>query len=343
MDQNGEKIGFFSIPKEHSLREKWLHAIPRKGWKASDNSCICSVHFTINDFKAGRTDGTQCRKRHRGILQRRLLKEDAVPSIWPHLPCYLSKSKSKPRGTSSLSESRIKKHQEREHQKMENLVNDYWDEDLVESLQEIKEKFHQDSDSDGTSLVQVSNKLIFMSISFDELIQPYIKYSLTICEDLSFSLHCNNLVVTHDEIALITKDKIASCSEINDILAFLKDTFEYKNNITSLIQNTTLCLETCIEMSEDCSKKRRYGFILEQLSFIKRDNGSSYSSSLLALAALWVHSSPSLYKQIIQDDILYLPSYKYIKRLSNVLSVDTGLSAATFSYLKARLAKLTDK
>ena len=45
---NGEKVGFFSIPTDTSLRAQWLHAIRRdtgKHFTITDSTKVCSLHF----------------------------------------------------------------------------------------------------------------------------------------------------------------------------------------------------------------------------------------------------------------------------------------------------------
>jgi len=57
--------------------EKWISAIKRKKFKASQWSRICSVHFTEHDYQV------------RPDAHRLLLKDNAVPSVFPSFPSYL--------------------------------------------------------------------------------------------------------------------------------------------------------------------------------------------------------------------------------------------------------------
>ncbi|XP_011704818.1 PREDICTED: uncharacterized protein LOC105460069 [Wasmannia auropunctata] len=58
---------FFSFPKNEDLRLKWYEAIGKKVYR---NACICSKHFTIEDYKNHEDPN----------LIRRLLKASAVPN-----------------------------------------------------------------------------------------------------------------------------------------------------------------------------------------------------------------------------------------------------------------------
>lgn len=51
---NGEKVGFFSIPTDTSLRAQWLHAIRRdtgKHFTITDSTKVCSLHFKNQHLK----------------------------------------------------------------------------------------------------------------------------------------------------------------------------------------------------------------------------------------------------------------------------------------------------
>ncbi|XP_025414926.1 THAP domain-containing protein 1-like [Sipha flava] len=84
-------ISFFRFPvSNNDLMSKWVSAIKRKNFKLSQWSRICSIHFTEQDFQV------------RPEAHRLLLKDDAVPSIFPSFPSYLQKSNKIPRKTPTL-------------------------------------------------------------------------------------------------------------------------------------------------------------------------------------------------------------------------------------------------
>jgi len=68
-----------------------------------------------------------------------------------------------------------------------------------------------------------------------------------------------------------------------------------------------------------------------------------YSLNLLAYAALWENTSPALYKQILKEDILALPSQRHLKNLTSAFTVEAGMSKANENYLRARLSNLTER
>jgi len=51
---NGENVGFFSVPTEKRLREKWLHEIRRdtgKHFSITDSTKVFSLHFKEEHLK----------------------------------------------------------------------------------------------------------------------------------------------------------------------------------------------------------------------------------------------------------------------------------------------------
>ena len=77
------------IPKDEEARKQWIKAIARENWTPSAAARICSLHFEEKDFISERTDSNP--NRSRGDLQRRRLKPNVVPHIFPNCPSYLSK------------------------------------------------------------------------------------------------------------------------------------------------------------------------------------------------------------------------------------------------------------
>lgn len=59
----------------------WIKAIRRENWNPSSFSYICSKHFVESDYQI------------RPGADRKLLKHDAVPSVFPAFPKYLQESK----------------------------------------------------------------------------------------------------------------------------------------------------------------------------------------------------------------------------------------------------------
>lgn len=78
----GVKISFHEFPVT-DIRESWIKAISREGpnktlWQPSETAKVCSVHFRPEDYKEG--------------AKTRILKRNAVPSVFPDYPAYMQRT-----------------------------------------------------------------------------------------------------------------------------------------------------------------------------------------------------------------------------------------------------------
>ena len=90
------KLAFYRFPPEPGIRHTWIRNISRSEQEPNDYSRVCSIHFKDSDFQTERTDKRFKSKKNSGQtrpaeLQRRLLLQDAVPSVFPNLPKYFNK------------------------------------------------------------------------------------------------------------------------------------------------------------------------------------------------------------------------------------------------------------
>nr|CAI5840195.1 unnamed protein product [Callosobruchus analis] len=90
---SGRNVHIFKFPKDKDLREKWLRSIHRENFQISDHSVVCHLHFVETDilhttsevdWKTGKTLTVK--------LKKPKLKPNAIPSIFPNAPSYLSKT-----------------------------------------------------------------------------------------------------------------------------------------------------------------------------------------------------------------------------------------------------------
>ncbi|XP_050038332.1 uncharacterized protein [Dermacentor andersoni] len=83
-------LSFHEFPSDLALREKWIAAVRRDGWKPNDRSCytkVCSRHFKKEDFIEGK---------------RRRLKKGSVPSVFDDFPHHLQSKATRDRSTASI-------------------------------------------------------------------------------------------------------------------------------------------------------------------------------------------------------------------------------------------------
>ena len=92
----------------------------------------------------------------------------------------------------------------------------------------------------------------------------------------------------------------------------LKGIFTYLESNHSEEQTDEDVIEDIISRLQNM----KVSFLIEQLTLIlKIPTQRRYSLSLLAMASLWQRISPAYNKQILQDNVITLPSSHHLRRL----------------------------
>ena len=82
----GSNLSFHVFPKNPERREKWVRALRRDNFTATDATVICSDHFLTTDYKDDEIG-----------YSKKILKNDAVPSVFPAFPDHLQPATKKRR------------------------------------------------------------------------------------------------------------------------------------------------------------------------------------------------------------------------------------------------------
>ena len=172
----------------HKFRAEWKSNFPRGDWKVTDQTFICSKHFTASDFITERRDSntTRSTKKKDTELKYRFLKDDAYPTIYPNCPQYLSQKKlaSRPSlGSTAAREFTIAKREE-EKKALE------LEKDSVKSINDVKDKLRVQEYINSPSMKNASIKIETSQVVFYELdardIKPSVKYCVIIYEDMTY-------------------------------------------------------------------------------------------------------------------------------------------------------------
>lgn len=235
-------------------------------------------------------------------LKKRYLTPTAVPSVFPNLPSYLSKPAPQKRSESATSAAR----QKREEEKRQEEERRREEADQVQSPSDLQKKLDTQTLPNDFEVIYKDDTAIFLQLSLQDS-QPIVSKSLTIDSSLSFSLWREGVEVPiRDAGHIAGLGKISKCSEVPALLSFLKDGPEKVENTVeycvSLLENL---------LSEENASSGKLRFLVEQLRLLgKRPHQKRYSPMLLASCVLWENTSPNLYRQMVEEDLLSLPSAK---------------------------------
>ncbi len=102
-------VHLFSFPSDPEMVRKWVLALKRDNFSPTKYSRVCSTHFHDDCLEWRRTDRTTRRSKNRSeFRQKPRLVHSAVPTIFPGLPWYLSKTTTPAkRSTAATSSSRL--------------------------------------------------------------------------------------------------------------------------------------------------------------------------------------------------------------------------------------------
>ncbi len=331
-------VSWHKMPKDDELLQLWIKNIPRENWTPTKWSQICSLHFHEDSF----TYDSQDLRRDSGQVKKRRLKKGSVPTVFPSCPSYLSKVPIKKRSEAASSVNRRKSDEER----LEAANRNFLKSDVVHDFEELLAKLKKEHLPTSSYLLKREEDLLVMGFE-DSPSAEELKFAVTIREDLSFTLTYKGMVVPASQARHLIQNKVATVSSVLNVTAWLNNYPRAQNDQNkNFLQTLASHLQEYMKQNElDEDQEIKLGFLAEQLrvqlagtkKFARR-----YSPSLLACAMLWKCTSTSLYKQIVEQGVLSLPSVSHLTHMSTSLSMSTGLTDTTLKYLKARLASLGD-
>ncbi len=299
------------------------------------------MHFKQADFITESQDKNVTRqKTHESSLVKKRLKEEAIPSMFPNLPSYLSKEIPEPRATSSGAASRF----EQEELRYEEQVKKFLEKDIIQSFDHLKENRKEIVLPQGVDIVEKEDSILFVAFIKVDNEPMKVSYYLEIVESLEYQLAVQSTFVPQKNIKHLNDSEVLKTfSAVTNMLAYLKSLAEGQGN-DSFLRILVESLQEVACQQEDETKRKKLGFLSEQLLLaITPKHARKYSADLLAAAMMWKTTSISLYRQLIREDCLNIPSIGHLTRLSKALTTGAGLSKSSISYLKARCEKLNER
>ncbi|KAG0439157.1 hypothetical protein HPB47_016738 [Ixodes persulcatus] len=181
------KVHVFKFPKDQTLRDAWIRAVPREDLSVTENSRVCELHFGHEDIirEASHTDESTGRTITVPLSHVRL-RPDAVPSKFPSCPTYLSRE-------ATRREDPDSKRARMEHAAMQKAVaeseetfNRAHEEDKVHSLGELIGHLRS-KEMKFWNIIEKDERPVIIHIVDDET--PWLKYSVCVKGDMSVTLH----------------------------------------------------------------------------------------------------------------------------------------------------------
>ena len=270
-----------------------------------------------------------------------MLKKTAIPSQFPNCPFYLSKVIPSERSDSVQAEKRFK----RAEQNLEAKNNAFLTHQVFSSFSELKSRIEEIILPSGITPIISEDVIQFVALRFNSEKVPFIVFSLSIDQDLKCNMSVNGSKFPSDAVTRslgVKNETVTDLTAIGNVLAHLKHKAECITFDEDLVTHHLDQLEAIFSASEDENFITKMYFLIEQCRMsLKRKRSRRFSSQLMALAVIWQKISPQLYRHMLHEDLLCLPSERHIKRISTALTVSSGLNESTLTYLSLRIKNLS--
>ena len=168
----------------------------------------------------------------------------AVPSIFPNLPEYLTKSIPEKRSETTSILSRFQK----DYVLAEQVAAQFLESDKISSIFELNEKLQLEQNfPKNVSKLVTDEKIMFVSLKEDESGKPVIECSLTVAKDLNYEMWCKQISIPKSKVSHISKETIDSCSSVVNILAFLRNLCDQTADLSmSMLEQCANLLEKAL-------------------------------------------------------------------------------------------------
>ena len=294
------KATFHSFPlKNEYLLKQWLRRLPRKDFTPSKHSVLCSLHFVNSDFITSSTDSNFDRKRKRSTsLQNRYLKRDAIPSVWPNLPSYLSTPAVAPRSEKATSSNCL----QNEALILQKQIDSFFSEDRIASYDELISRFQNETKPEGFLFFEADNGFNLIIVSTE---LPYrVILSITVSKLLDVTVYFENQNVppsSYDHI-ISPHSPLSKMSQLLNLMAIAKSLQHADHSVVSKKQVAIDALnsylsETEMDDFDDDDEIPKIIFLKEQLELGECSKYSRrYSPEMLVFAYILHATSSSAYE-----------------------------------------------
>lgn len=320
----------FRFPKCEDLRNRWIAAIPRKGFVPTEHSRICHKHFQTEsilwtaehfDEKTGRILTVN--------LERPRIKEGCVPSIFPGCPSYLSSQL-------AFRESPDEKRMRVEAAQLQKALNEsvtsaeqYDSENKISCILDLTGGRKINFSSFWT-MIGKADSVIFVNIETPGSV-PQLHYSVVVNEQLQVSVFYKGVLISNIQNKYKFPCKINYFHEIESILECVEtceavDTKD-KHHLLEIMQNI---LDKLIEGSDD---KAFFQFVKSQIHLVSSRDRLRYKPEDLLFFSLVQIISPAAYRFMRESGNLLMPHQSTIRRLCSSLNVGPELEKLDSNFL----------
>jgi len=290
-----------------------------------DKTVVCEKHFSeqfiIRVDSVTRDDGSVLSVPR----QRPKLIADAYPSLFPNTPSYLSSEPARKRRT---PEDRLLDQSARDDQQFQQWLAD----DNICSFDVFDEKLAKFIADNGSpwSIIRSDGCICLCTVDLSDV--PKIVCAIKVLRDLSVQVYRGQYSENFDSLKWLLGDelKLSCWSQLSSLLSHFSscgddvDTVSVQSRVNTIVRYLQDLIEvTASDDQFNDDTVSRLKFLREQVSLLFM-SASRYSADTLLIAFRLFVISASVYNRL-RSSVLSLPHVSYLKRLSSVFSLSSGL------------------
>lgn len=328
----------FKFPRTEAMHRIWVKSIPRQNWFPGKRAVVCEKHFEER-FISKTEDYVDCDgiKKHFSRA-RPVLLEGAVPTIFPNLPKYLSKTLPAERRD---PEERRGNFLKRYKQKSEQWLQ----EDIIKSFDHCINEFKQQVTFAKYKVEVFKEKIVFFQADFSS--KPLISVCITIYDTLILDVFKNNYYVIPNDLKwILSNSKLDRWSQLQNILDRYAQDKETPLSFSNLFDDAKTSLQrlnTFLKtMDYDDFVISNFEFLCEQINLTFTEKHSKrYSPTTIISAFLIYMQSPAAYCCLRENCLLNLPHVKTLQAISSSFRISVDKPLENEHFLSATTRNLT--
>lgn len=295
-----QTVSTFSFPKETEMKNKWLNAIPRKDWQPSKYACVCALHFHKSDFVSSSSSKNP------------KLACDAVPSIFPNLPHYLSTPEVSERKNPNVRRQQVIMRQQE-------ISNNFLEADIINNFTIFLKEFESKLSLDGWHFFKSNSKITFYILCEDDDKGCQFSVRISLNKDMIICIFLGETAVSPSQLCwLLPKTmKLNLWSQMINLLA----RYKFDHNVLPLTRDQYITtaykyLQKAREVEEDDENSTRLDFVSAQVKLLQlKRPRPMYDSTVIVPAFIFFAHSAATYEYLRK--FLVLPCKRYLQFLSS--------------------------
>jgi len=346
-DNTNSSVSIFRFPKETARIEEWLRKIPQENLtadKITDNMGVCEHHFDqrfiLRDYTFSRPDGTTVRCPRSAPV----LSDDAIPTLFPNTPSYLSTVPPPKRTTPDERRLAATARDEQQFQK-------WLDDDIVTNYEDFQSKLQSKTVDLGSDWIVVSKADFVLFVNIDSSCCPIVVCSFKVFRDMAVTIYDTKQQCDNNEFRWLLGDdcKLTRWSQLPNLCVHLSNACQAQPTVSSTDDNVNVVVDRIKQLihtskNEENSKLEfRLKFVLRQIELLYSMQ-KRYTPDCMLMAFKIYCSSKSTYCYL-RETCLTLPHPSYLRQLTSCFSQccqSLTDDDAHFVYLKQKCGALAE-